>query len=469
MHSPNNVNTAAGDPKPVPAQQQQPLTFVSFVNRAMSDGEGGLPACQKLPLEERKMPMMGATNNFDLDPVNTYAHNLQVDKMGPGCIASCRCHFVGMLPDGKSVLANVCKYKNEIECPCMRQKKKCHGAILSAWREKGGYEPVNKPTGQSTPTQRRQRRLQERRSLRNYRLTSNNFRKLSRQDVKALRHENKMRRERRRARARRVLGSEHKARQLDAFEHEFYHKFGSRHRSMRVLTGKTGETFRNLQMIETYHTNVRRLRQRELLEGIKKRQRQLDPTMMASTPMPHMMDAVADPGDPTPFGTLPPGSGATAAPLVLPQQGMGSSSSPPPPTYAEAHNPVSYSTVPPAGQTSTYSPNMLMATTEPPAYYGPTGAEPITLTKIMNHNLFDQSSNKFYQLMITYVNKTKDSTAWHTHDLCYYAMAWNTNSTSLGADGFPTGNNKIENECTKAVVYDPEQFGYGCFIRGDDK
>eukprot|EP00391_Amoebophrya_sp_Ameob2_P004656 CAMPEP_0179006190 /NCGR_PEP_ID=MMETSP0795-20121207/14397_1 /TAXON_ID=88552 /ORGANISM="Amoebophrya sp., Strain Ameob2" /LENGTH=4148 /DNA_ID=CAMNT_0020700885 /DNA_START=196 /DNA_END=12644 /DNA_ORIENTATION=- len=446
MQSPNNVNTAAGDPKPVPAQQQQPLTFVSFVNRAMSDGEGGLPACQKLPLEERKMPMMGATNNFDLDPVNTYAHNLQVDKMGPG-------REIGF---GQRV-----QVQERDRVPLHAAEEEVPRCDLSAWREIGGYEPVNKPTGQSTPTQRRQRRLQERRSLRNYRLTSNNFRKLSRQDVKALRHENKMRRERRRARARRVLGSEEKARQLDAFEHEFYHKFGSRHRSMRVLTGKTGETFRNLQMIETYHTNVRRLRQRELLEGIKKRQRQLyDPTMMASTPMPHTMDAVADPGDPTPFGTLPPGSGATAAPLVLPQQGMGSSSSPPPPTYAEAHNPVSYSTMPPTGQTSTVSPNMLMATTEPPAYYGPTGGEPITLTKIMNHNLFDQSSNKFYQLMITYVNKTKDSTAWHTHDLCYYAMAWNTNSTTLGADGFPVGNNKIENECTKAVVYDPEQFGY---------
>ncbi|CAD7953108.1 unnamed protein product [Amoebophrya sp. A120] len=453
MLSPSNTNDAGGNPKPhkTSGAANAPLTFVNFVNRAMSDGEGGLPACQKLPLEERKMPMLGATNNFDLNPMNTYAHNLMTDKMGPGCIATCRCHFVGMLPNGKSILANVCRYKNEIECPCMQQKKKCHGAILEAWRSKGGYEPVEKPTGQSTPTQRRARRLQQRRSLRMHRLDSNNFRRLSRQDTKYLRHENRMRRERRRMRVRRALG-ESKAKQIEVFEHEFYHKFGSRHRSMRVLTGKPGQPFRNLEMIETYHTNLRRLRARQLAEKQGKL-RKLD---HGTPPPPYMQDDKVEPGMPTPLGTVAPGVGGTAAPLMLPQQGVVTTYSPatPAPTYVEAHSAVTYTTAPSAADGSS---SALMATTPTPEYYGPTGNENIDITQVMNHNLFDQATNTFYSLVMTSVNQTVDTTAWYTHDLCYLAVSWKNNATTIEDDGFPS---ERKQECVKAILYDPETMGY---------
>ena len=67
-------------------------------------------------------------------------------------------------------------------------------------------------------------------------------------------------------RMRRMLG-EQKTDEVHAFETQFYHLFGKRHRSMRVLTGAPGQRFRNLEMIETYHANARRLRRQRQLTG----------------------------------------------------------------------------------------------------------------------------------------------------------------------------------------------------------
>ncbi|CAD7976573.1 unnamed protein product, partial [Amoebophrya sp. A25] len=460
MQSPNNLNTAAGAPKPQKNSVQKPLTFVSFVNRAMSDGEGGLPACQKLPLEERKMPMMGATSNFDLDPTNTYAHNLAADTMGPGCIKKCGCHFVGMLPNGESVLANVCKHKNEQECPCIMQKKACHKAILETWRSMGGYEPVHKPAGDSTPTQRRARRLQQRRSLRTHRLDTNNFRRLARSDVKLLKHENKMRRERRALRMKRMLG-ERKLDEIETFEKQFYNLFGRRHRSMRVLTGKPGQRFRNLKMIENYHTNVRRLRR----ERRERRKLSAASTQHPAFSTMYPNDDFAHPGEPTPLGVVmanPGQPGGTAAPYtnfpIAGVPGTGVSSTTPPPTYVEAHAPTMYTTPPVnPGEVPGVSSSVLMATSPAPMYYGPNGGASMDITQVVNHNLFDQASSKFYSLVMVSVNTTTDVTAWQSHDLCYLAVMWKSNSTAIGPDGLPA--DRIQ-ECIQAVKYDPEYYGY---------
>ena len=62
-----------------------------------------------------------------------------------------------------------------------------------------------------------------------------------------LKHEDEMRRERRRSLAGRFLEEKH-VRKLEQFETSFHRGFGRRHRSIRKLTGKTGDARRSLKV-----------------------------------------------------------------------------------------------------------------------------------------------------------------------------------------------------------------------------
>ena len=210
-----------------PREETTPLTFAQFSKRLM---ERNPPAsCMALPTEEREVPLDPVTLNVDLNPYAATAHNLDTEKMGRGCIKECGCHFLAKMRDNTEALINTCRYEDEWACPCMVNKRECHSAVKRAWENRGGIDPLEtaaaggrqrRLTGGST----RARRLAARQNVRQHRLDKRNLRKLLRADVRKLKHDDDMRRQRRRSLMRRFLKEEH-ASKLEKFEDNF-HRWG---------------------------------------------------------------------------------------------------------------------------------------------------------------------------------------------------------------------------------------------------
>ncbi|CAD7961469.1 unnamed protein product [Amoebophrya sp. A120] len=422
MENPDRDITQGGEPMArMDPEPPAPVTFSQFVDRMMHE----LPSCKKLPPEERQMPLDAATQNFDLDHDHTLAFNMEVDKMGPGCVKECGCHYLGLHPNtGEDVLVNICNYQAEVRCGCMKNKKHCFDEIMRTWEEKGGTRD-ERGNNRRARMQRRERR---RRNLRESRLQSGNFRRLTKFDVKKVHHKVEMQKDHRAHLLRRVL-QENDVEKIESFEKEFHLGFGKRHKSFRVLTGKTGDRFRQLAVVDHFHRRLRR--QRRMLSTSQT-------TGVHETALGYhnMGTAVAT------------GVVAMANPATSPPPTTG------PPSYIEsavttAWLPDTTTPLPPRPATITET------ATTPPALVTPISGNrttPITVKAVIDQSFFDSRDGMFKQLLYMDVNRREPPPRNITADP-YDTVICATFEQNANTHAPLT-------ECMNAMPWDPDVMGY---------
>ncbi|CAD7929404.1 unnamed protein product, partial [Amoebophrya sp. A120] len=152
---------------------------------------------------------------------------------------------------------------------------------------------------------------------------------------------------------------------LEKFEHTFHKGFGNRHKSIRKLTGRTGDRFRQLDVVDKFHESKRRVLRRQLQGGVH------------STPLGYY-----NLGTPVPAGVVAmPSPAATGAPAS------------PPPSYVHG--------LATAWQAQTSSPKPVPLSTDattPMPLASPLAGNrttPVTIHSVMDQQMFDGSDGTF--------------------------------------------------------------------------
>eukprot|EP00391_Amoebophrya_sp_Ameob2_P008047 CAMPEP_0178988460 /NCGR_PEP_ID=MMETSP0795-20121207/3823_1 /TAXON_ID=88552 /ORGANISM="Amoebophrya sp., Strain Ameob2" /LENGTH=2933 /DNA_ID=CAMNT_0020679737 /DNA_START=1390 /DNA_END=10191 /DNA_ORIENTATION=- len=429
MQNPDRDVTAGGERMPrMDPEPPAPVTFAGFVDRMMHE----LPSCKRLPPEERQLPLDAATQNFDLDRDHTLAFNMEVDKMGPGCVKECGCHYLGLHPTtGSDVLINVCNYQAEARCGCMHNKRECMSEIMRSWEERGGMRDER---GNSRRN-RLQRRQLRRRNLRQARLRQGNFRRLTKFDVKKVKHAAEISHAQRGSRLRRALSAT-EADKLEHFERTFHRGFGSRHKSFRVLTGKTGDRFRQLAVIDKFHTQRRRRLQQGDMTGV---------TGVHETPLGYHN-----------LGTAVTGGVQVMQPAVAPKAPAA------PPAYVDnIVNGAGAQAQAWLPETSTPLPQMpaAEATTPAPLITPLAGnrTAAVTVKTVIDQSYFDSRDGTFKQLLYMDINPRRDMPTNSSADP-YDTLICATFETPMPAGSAARG--APVTECMNAMHWDPDVMGY---------